>query len=348
MILAGGTGGHVFPALAVAENLRDKGAEVFWMGTKIGLEAKIVPQAGFTIDWLKVTGLRGKGWVYKVKAPFMIVLACIQALSILLRRKPGVVLGMGGFVSGPGGLMAAMLRIPLVIHEQNSIPGTTNRLLARFARLVLEAFPGSFDKGVGATFTGNPLRKAIYRDHIGKSDREHPPRLLVMGGSQGAQVLNRTVPKALASLEGPFEVIHQSGPSELEATRAAYANLGIDAQVNAFIVDMAQTYLWADLVVCRAGAMTLSELAASGKPSVLVPFPHAIDDHQTHNAQYFARAEAAILIPQSEFEPGHLAESLDSLMTDNSRLDNMANAARSLARPDSTDTVADFCLNEAR
>lgn len=348
MIVAGGTGGHVFPALAVAENLRDKGAEVFWMGTKRGLEAKVVSDSGFDIDWLQVTGLRGKGWVFKLKAPFMLVLACFQAAVILLRRRPGVVLGMGGFVSGPGGLMAVMMRIPLVIHEQNRVPGTTNRLLARLAWVVLEAFPGSFGQNVKASYSGNPLRKAISAIQNPERDYGKVRRILVLGGSQGARVLNHSLPQALSLLNQPVDVIHQTGQPDLSDTQAAYRKVGIDANVKPFIDKMADAYHWADVVVCRAGAMTISELTATGKPSILVPFPYAIDDHQMRNAEYLADAGAAILIPQSEFTAEVLAGELRNLVTDPSRLERMGKAARVLARVDATDTVADICLREAR
>ena len=344
MILAGGTGGHVFPAVAVARNLRDKGAEVFWMGTTRGLEAKVVPDAGFPIDWMNVVGFRGKGLLSQLKAPFIFIRACFQAAVILWRRKPGVVLGMGGFVAAPGGLMAVVMRIPLVIHEQNRVPGTTNRLLAKISQVVLEAFPGSFSSGIEAGYSGNPLRKEI----LGYQHDEHKygevPRILVIGGSQGAQVLNQVLPQALEFFGKSAEVVHQTGVNGLKETELAYKNLGLNVQVKAFIDDMGSAYYWADIIVCRAGAMTISELQATGTPSILVPLPHAIDNHQMLNAEYLADAGGAVIIAQPDFNSEVLAENLRCLVADQSRLEKMGNAARSLARMDATDTVADICL----
>lgn len=348
MILAGGTGGHVFPALAVAENLRDKGADISWIGTKRGLEAKVVPSAGINIDWLQVTGIRGKGWADKLKAPFMLLLACCQAGVILIRRKPDVVLGMGGFVSGPSGLVASMMRIPLVIHEQNRVPGTTNRILAKFARVVLEAFPGSFSGRIDAGYCGNPLRKEITASQNSHQNRGKTPRILVLGGSLGARVLNQTLAQALSELGQAVEVIHQTGQAGLAETKIAYKKAGVNAEVIPFIDDMADAYNWVDLVICRSGAMTISELAATGKPSILVPFPYAIDDHQMRNAEYLSKSGAAVLIPQSEFNAGILAKELRRLVNDPAQMTSMGKAARTLARLDATDTVADICLQEAR
>jgi len=349
MILAGGTGGHVFPALAVADDLLERGHELFWMGTKKGLEATLVPAHGIPIDWLSVTGLRGKSGMARLKAPFMLLLAGGQAVRILMRRKPDVVLGMGGFVAGPGGLMAWLLRIPLVIHEQNRIPGTTNRLLARRARKVLEAFPNSFEASVGAVWTGNPLRRVIAEMPPGGRHRKNSDavNLLVLGGSQGAQILNQTVPKAVAKLRGArIDVHHQSGSAMQTETDGLYRSLQVNARVEAFIEDMASAYQWADMVVCRAGAMTVSELCAAGLASILVPFPYAIDDHQTHNGRYLADAGAAILLPQAELNPESLGLKLEQLLDDKWR-QTMSNAARSLARLDAARIVADICLEQA-
>lgn len=348
MILAGGTGGHVFPALAVAQNLREKGAQVFWMGTKRGLESSVVPNAGLHVDWLKVSGLRGKGWMHRITAPFMLAIACIQAAMILFRRKPCVVLGMGGFVSGPGGLMSILMRIPLVIHEQNRVPGTTNRLLAKFAQIVLEAFPESFEDHISASFTGNPLRKEICAQRPIEKNTSSIAHLLVIGGSQGARILNRVVPNAMALIEQPVEIIHQCGKLELAQTQQTYLALGVEAQVKSFIEDMAAMYRWADIVVCRSGAMTVSELAACGKPSILVPFPHAIDDHQMRNAEYLANAGAAVLMPQTQLDPARLAKEIIRLIADRSNLESMARAAKMLAKPDAADRVADICLKASK
>ncbi|MEW6038365.1 MAG: undecaprenyldiphospho-muramoylpentapeptide beta-N-acetylglucosaminyltransferase [Pseudomonadota bacterium] len=347
VILAGGTGGHVFPALAVADELRRAGCEVSWMGTRTGLEARVVPAAGYPIDWLSVSGVRGKGLASKVKAPAMLGLACLQALRILRRRRPDAVLGMGGFVAGPGGLMARVLGIPLVIHEQNRIPGTTNRILSRIANRVLEAFPGAFNDSVGAVCTGNPLRQNIASFQNRQLIREER-RVLVLGGSLGASALNRIVPRALAALGAEaVEIRHQTGQAMLEETQDLYRQLGLTARVDAFIEDMEEAYGWADLAVCRAGAMTVSELAAAGLPAILVPFPYAIDDHQTANGGYLAEAGAAALMPQSTLGEESLAAELRALLDQRGRLKAMSAAARNLARYDAAGHVAKVCLEEA-
>jgi UDP-N-acetylglucosamine--N-acetylmuramyl-(pentapeptide) pyrophosphoryl-undecaprenol N-acetylglucosamine transferase len=348
MILAGGTGGHVYPALAVARELISRGHQVVWMGTRAGLEARVVPSAGIPMEWLTVAGLRGKGWRSKLSAPFMLAKALLQAARILRRIRPDAVLGMGGFVSGPGGLMARLMGIPLVLHEQNRIPGTTNRWLASWAGVVLEAFPGSFLPKIGARCTGNPLRREI-------SGLKKPPaaegagplRILVLGGSLGALVLNQRVPLALAKLDRPIRVFHQTGEAMRQETAALYGQLGVEARVEAFVDDMAEAYGWADLAICRAGAMTLSELAAVGLPAILVPFPYAIDDHQTHNARYLSEAGAALLMSQTELTPERLAEAIEALCRQPGRLTAMSEAALALAKPDAARTVADICLAEA-
>lgn len=349
MIMAGGTGGHIFPALAVAEKLREDGCEVRWLGTRKGMEAKIVPAAGFPIDWLSVTGLRGKGVVHKIKAPFMVLLACMQAVQILVQRKPDIVLGMGGFVAGPGGLMAYILRLPLVIHEQNRIPGTTNRLLFRLAKVVMEAFPGSFHKHKKVKFTGNPLRNSISTmfESVKNPDTKKV-RILVLGGSQGALVLNQVVPAALRSLTDRVQVCHQTGASTVSETISSYSKASVQAEVVAFIDDMAEVYGWADLVICRAGAMTVSELAAAGLPSILVPYPHAIDDHQTWNARYLEEVGAAVIVTQAELSATVLETVVVRLIEDTSVLTEMSKAARSLARLDATQQVVAICHEEAR
>jgi UDP-N-acetylglucosamine--N-acetylmuramyl-(pentapeptide) pyrophosphoryl-undecaprenol N-acetylglucosamine transferase len=350
MILAGGTGGHVFPALAVAQALRRLGAEVFWMGTRSGIESRIVPAAGIPIDWIGVEGMRGKGWGAIWRSPIMLALAFHRALRILRVRKPDVILGMGGFVAGPGGVMGRVLGIPLVIHEQNRIPGTTNRLLAQVAKKVLEAFPGSFPQATQAICTGNPVRQAI------ASLSSHPPerndgsmRILVLGGSQGAQALNQIMPPTLARL-GPrdIEVWHQTGRVLEEETRASYRRLAIPARVDAFIEDMEAAYRWADLAICRSGAMTVSELAAAGLPAILVPYPYAIDDHQTANARFLVDAGAARMILQSELTADSLAVEIEHFFAERHVLQEMGRRAESLARRDAADRVAAICLNEAK
>lgn len=351
MILAGGTGGHVYPALAVARELLADGHEVLWMGTRTGLEARVVPAAGIPVEWLSVSGIRGKGWRGKLAAPFMLARACLQALAILRRAKPDVVLGMGGFVSGPGGLLARALGIPLVLHEQNRVPGTTNRWLARWANVVLEAFPNSFPAKTGARCVGNPLRREIAAS--GKlrvaSDESAAassptPRILVVGGSLGAKALNENVPEALSRIGIPIQVRHQTGPAMREETENRYARSGIDARVEAFVENMAEAYAWADLAICRAGAMTVSELSAAGLPAILIPFPYAIDDHQTQNARYLADAGAAVLLPQTELTPERLAAEIQAVFADPERPRAMAEHAMALAKPEATRTVADICL----
>jgi UDP-N-acetylglucosamine--N-acetylmuramyl-(pentapeptide) pyrophosphoryl-undecaprenol N-acetylglucosamine transferase len=349
LIMAGGTGGHVFPALAVADELRRAGQPVLWLGTHEGLEAKVVPAAGLPIAWIKVRGLRGKGVLRLLTAPFMLAAALLQAGGVLLRARPRAVLGMGGFVTGPGGFMAWLLRRPLLIHEQNSIAGLTNRLLAPLATRVMEAFPGSLPARTRPLHTGNPVRTAITevappRERL--ATRTGRLRLLVLGGSLGAQALNETVPQALAQLPAGDrpEVRHQAGVRHVDAARDAYRQAQVEARVDAFVDDMAEAYAWADLVVCRAGALTIAELTAVGVAAILVPYPHAVDDHQTGNARYLVAADAALLIPQTELTPHRLAAVLDEFIRMRGRLVQMAEAARGLARPDAARVVARECL----
>ena len=350
-VMAGGTGGHVYPALAVARKLREADAEVRWLGSRRGMEARIVPAAGFPVDWIRIGGVRGKGpWTW-LSAPLRIVWACGQAAGALLKYRPHVVLGMGGFVAGPGGVMAWLLRIPLVIHEQNSVAGLTNRILARFARAVLEAFPGSFGTSVAAVHTGNPVREDILA--VSSSERDRPRdgrlRLLVVGGSLGARILNETVPAALARLAEADRprVLHQAGKTTLDLARRAYRDHRVDAQVVEFIEDMAMALARADLVICRAGALTVSELAAVGVAGVLVPFPHAVDDHQTGNARYLAEAGAAVLLPQLELTAQRLAALVQELMTHPETLRRMAARAREKAMPGATEAVVAHCRRAA-
>lgn len=353
LIMAGGTGGHVFPALAVAERLRERKIPVVWMGTRSGLEARLVPQAGIPIEWIGVAGLRGSGLRRRLSAPFMVTKALLQAAHILRRCQPRLVLGMGGFASGPGGLMACCLGIPLVVHEQNARVGMTNRWLSRFANQVLEAFPNSFPTKRRARVVGNPVRDSIARlpepaqRFAGRSGR---PRLLVVGGSQGALALNQLVPQALARLpavERPA-VWHQAGGQLLAAAAAAYQEAGVEARLIPFIEDMAEAYGWADLVLCRAGALTVAELAAAGVGAVLVPFPYAVDDHQTANARFLAQGGAALIVPQAGLTAARLAELLGKLLGDREHLLALATAARRLAQTDAAERVATLCLEQAR
>jgi UDP-N-acetylglucosamine--N-acetylmuramyl-(pentapeptide) pyrophosphoryl-undecaprenol N-acetylglucosamine transferase len=345
VIMAGGTGGHVFPALAVALWLRENAWHVSWLGTHKGLESKVVPEHGIDIDWVSVAGVRGKGLLSKLASVFKLIKACGQAFVILRRRKPNVVLGMGGFVAGPGGLMAKLLGIPLVIHEQNRIPGTTNKLLAKIANRVLEAFPNSFKKSVNAQCTGNPLRKQFQILPMAKAKEEHQSlRLLIIGGSQGAQVLNEVIPDALASIEN-IEIKHQTGVAMQEQVANRYQELGVKAEATAFIQDMVSAYQWADIIICRAGAMTISEVAAMGLPAILIPLPNAIDDHQMANARFLSDSAAGLILPQKELNANNLIELIGKAKR---QLDVMAKAARQCARMDATKTVASICIREAK
>lgn len=348
VIMAGGTGGHVFPALAVAEEMRARGWQVSWLGTQAGLEARVVPAQHIDMDWLSVSGLRGKGLLAKFKALLNLFVACIQARRILKSRQPSVVLGMGGFVAGPGGLMAKWLGIPLVVHEQNRVPGTTNRWLVKLAATkALEAFPNSFAPSEKAVCTGNPLR-AAFQQLPGKiewtTDANRPLRIFVLGGSQGAKVLNEQVPEALAGFSN-LAIKHQTGSAMQAEVIERYQQLGMNAEVLAFIEDMPAVYHWADLIICRAGAMTVSEVAACGLPAIFVPLPHAIDDHQSANARYLADAGAALLLPQPELNAENLRKAIEKTMTS---LTSMSQAAKSLAKLNATQTVADICLQEAK
>jgi UDP-N-acetylglucosamine--N-acetylmuramyl-(pentapeptide) pyrophosphoryl-undecaprenol N-acetylglucosamine transferase len=352
-IMAGGTGGHVFPALAVAEILRARGAEVFWIGTRTGIESRLVPERGFAIEWLSVGGIRGKGLRTLITAPTRVLGALREAAAILSRRAPSAVLGMGGFVSGPGGLMARVQRRPLLIQEQNSIPGMTNQWLSRVADRVFEAFPNSFPESRRAIATGNPVRAeiaALPAPRMRFERRQPPARLLILGGSLGAKALNETVPQALALLPETARplVRHQAGASTLELARAAYADAAIEAEVVPFIADMAAAYAWADLVVCRSGALTVSEIAAAGLPAIFVPYPHAVDDHQVGNAQWLSKAGAAELLLQREMTAEALAEHLDGLLGDPAKRLRMADAARAKALPDAAERIADACMELAR
>jgi len=347
LIMAGGTGGHVFPALAVAQELLDRGQALAWLGTRRGIEARLVPQIGIALHFLRIQGVRGRGWLGLLKAPFLVIGAVFQAVRLMRQHRPGLVLGFGGFASGPGALAARLLRIPLVIHEQNSIPGTTNRYLAPWAQRVLTAFPCDLPR---AEQVGNPVRRVLAElppPEQRLAGREGQPlRLLVLGGSLGAQALNESLPLALAQLpeaQRP-QVRHQTGQAHAPATEALYRNQGVEARVEPFIEDMAEAYAWADWVVCRAGALTVSELMAVGLAALLIPFPHAIDDHQTHNAQVLVDAGAAQLLPQSELNPQTLVARIHQSFNDRNALLRMARSGRALARPDAAAAVAEICM----
>jgi UDP-N-acetylglucosamine--N-acetylmuramyl-(pentapeptide) pyrophosphoryl-undecaprenol N-acetylglucosamine transferase len=349
MIMAGGTGGHVFPALAIAGELRAS-REVVWLGTRQGIEARLVPAAGYPVEWIEVEGLRGKGVGRWLGAPVRLLRAVAQARAALRRRRPGVVLGLGGFVSGPGGIAAWLAGTPLVIHEQNAVAGLTNRWLSRFASRIAEGFPGSFPAGLGALYVGNPVRPEIAalpppRQRF--ESRSGPLRLFVFGGSQGAASLNRLVPAAIALLPESRrpQVLHQTGQRDRDATEAAYRAAGVRADVRAFVEDMATAYAEADLVVSRAGALTVAELAAAGVGAILVPFPSAVDDHQTRNAEWLGRVSAVQVVSETGLTAPELANRLATLLGNGrSRLLSMAEAARAQAKPDAARRMAELCL----
>ncbi|HMM55560.1 MAG TPA: undecaprenyldiphospho-muramoylpentapeptide beta-N-acetylglucosaminyltransferase [Candidatus Desulfobacillus sp.] len=348
MVMAGGTGGHVYPGLAVAEYLNARGWRIVWMGNPDGMEARLVPGRGYEMAWVRVKALRGKGLLRALLLPAQLLRAFWQALRQLARFKPNVVLGMGGYVSFPGGMMAALSGRPLVVHEQNSVAGLANRVLAGVAERVLTGFPGVLKRGA---WCGNPVRAEIAalpppaRRYAARSG---PLQLLVVGGSLGAQALNETVPRALALLaedERP-RVTHQSGTRQIDALRAAYAAAGVAAELLPFIDDMAARYAAADLVICRAGALTVAELAAAGVASVLVPYPHAVDDHQSGNARFLVEAGAARLLPQPQLTAEGLAALLRGLTREG--LAEMAEKARALARPEAARAVAEACMEVAK
>jgi UDP-N-acetylglucosamine--N-acetylmuramyl-(pentapeptide) pyrophosphoryl-undecaprenol N-acetylglucosamine transferase len=349
LIMAGGTGGHIFPGLAVAEALRARGIGVAWLGASGGMETRLVPTAGIELHTLAIGGVRGKSLLTRALSPFRMLRAVAAAWGLFGRIKPRAVIGFGGFAAGPGGIAAILRRRPLLVHEQNRIAGFTNRVLARFARRVLGGFPDALP---GIEWVGNPVRAQIAElpsPHQRLAGRTGRSRLLVLGGSLGAGALNETVPAALALLPTAVrpEVRHQCGRNHEAITAQNYARADVDVQIEPFIADMAAAYDWADLVVCRAGALTLAELAATGVASVLVPYPHAVDDHQTRNAEFMVERGAAKLLPQSRLDAVSLSQTLLPLLGDRARLLVMAEAARSAARPDAADAVARICLEVA-
>ena len=352
LVMAGGTGGHVYPALAVAHALQAHSQDVVWLGTHRGLESKVVPAAGIDIEWISVKGLRRKGVTALLIAPFQLAWALLQSLGVILRRRPVAVLGMGGFVSGPGGLAAWLTRRPLVIHEQNAAAGLTNRLLARLARVVLQAFPGSFNSRVVAETVGNPVREdiaAVAAPAERYASRQGPLRLLVLGGSQGALALNETVPAALSLLadsERPV-VRHQCGSGTLQIAQQAYEKHSVDVELVPFIEDMAAAYAWADLVVCRAGALTVAELCAVGLPALFVPYPAAVDDHQTANARPMADAGAAVIIDESMLSADVLAGQLREWLSSRQELQRRADKAHGLDKPKALMRITELCLEQA-
>ncbi len=347
MIMAGGTGGHIYPGLAVADALKAQGWNVVWLGAPNSMEAELVPKHGYEVAWVNFSGVRGKGLLRLLTLPFTLLRALGQSAAAIFRHRPDVVLGMGGYITMPGGLMAALLRRPLVIHEQNSIAGLSNKVLAKISTRVLSGFPGVLK---GTQWCGNPVRAdiaALPEPQVRLSGRSGKLNVLVVGGSLGAKALNEALPQALAMLgeqERP-NVLHQTGNKNLDSVQQLYAQAGVSADIRPFLDDMAQQYAWADVVICRAGALTIAELAAAGVASVLIPFPFAVDDHQTYNARFLSETGAAVLLPQTELDAEQLAQLLRGL--DRERLLAMAQAARGLAKPDATRQVAQVCISLA-
>jgi UDP-N-acetylglucosamine--N-acetylmuramyl-(pentapeptide) pyrophosphoryl-undecaprenol N-acetylglucosamine transferase len=347
LVMAGGTGGHVFPGLAVADYLRQQGIEVHWLGTMAGLEARLVPEANIPFHTIAITGLRGKGKLALLKAPFKVIRAIKQAKQIINKINPDIVIGMGGFVSGPGGVASWLSGCPLVIHEQNAIAGLTNKLLARIAKRVLEGFPGAFKPQAKVVAVGNPVRADIEQlppPEMRLAQHQQPFRLLVIGGSLGAQALNEIVPRAVVELRGEvsIDILHQTGDKHFEAAKKDYESMGIEATLYPFIKNMAQAYSWADVVVCRAGALTVAELCAVGLGAVFVPYPYAVDDHQTANAHFMVDHAAALCIQQADLTANSLAELLKQIAGAPGVSLTMAEAAHQLRKTNVAKKIFDI------
>jgi len=352
MIFAGGTGGHVFPALAVAKQIELQSVPIVWVGTKRGIEAKVVPNAGYKIEWISVSGLRGKNFVTYILAPFKLALASVQVTYLLIKHRPCAVLGMGGFVAGPGGVVAALLRKPLIIHEQNAIAGLTNRLLAPFAKRILTGFPSTFVRK-NVEVLGNPVRTEISnlkREFAVAEPDSRPLRILIIGGSLGAHALNEIVPRALAQVVESLtpqrcpEVWHQSGENKLSYTVNQYNTQGVNARVDAFIDDMQQAYAWADLVICRAGAITVAELSVAGLGAIFIPYPYAVDDHQTANAKALVNAGGASMLAEKDLTAEKLAGLLQELLKNQGKLKTYSQASSTFAKPNAAKDVAKICV----
>ncbi|MBV9192342.1 MAG: undecaprenyldiphospho-muramoylpentapeptide beta-N-acetylglucosaminyltransferase [Betaproteobacteria bacterium] len=346
LIMAGGTGGHIFPGLAVAEQARAAGWQVVWMGARGGMEERLVPRHGYGTAWIRAKAARGKGLVQKLLLPANLLFSFWESARHIRRIRPDVVLGLGGYVAFPGGMMASLLGKPLALHEQNAIAGLANKVLAGISDKVMVAFPEALKK---AEWTGNPVRSDIASIPLPEErfrGRQGPLRILVVGGSLGAQALNEAVPRALALLSDRPTVVHQAGEKHIDTLRTNYAAAGVQGELVAFIDDMARRYAEADLVICRAGAVTIAELSAGGMASVLVPFPFAVDDHQTANARFLAERGAAVLLPQTELTAERLAELIRKM--DRAMLLQMARNARGLGKPEAAKVVAQRCMELAR
>jgi UDP-N-acetylglucosamine--N-acetylmuramyl-(pentapeptide) pyrophosphoryl-undecaprenol N-acetylglucosamine transferase len=344
LVMAGGTGGHVFPGLAVADKLKQEGWQISWLGTAERMEAQLVPEHGYEIDFINVVGIRRNGIKRLLAAPFQITKSIFQARKVLRERHVDLVLGMGGFASGPGGIAAWTMGIPVILHEQNAAAGMTNRLLAYFSKKVLMGFSGAFS-GEKAVLVGNPIRKALLAlPEKSISDVSLPLKVLVVGGSLGAQVLNKIVPEAALNLEASqLSILHQTGKGNSASVLTAYAQTAMEHKVQDFISDMANAYDWADVIICRAGALTVAEVAAVGLPAIFVPLPHAVDDHQTKNAQSLVNANAAMLIAQKDLNTNKLSESLRTLSQNRQLLIDMSKNCKSVAMTDATERVATVC-----
>ncbi len=347
MIMAGGTGGHVIPALAVAKELISSGVEVSWVGTRQGLEAKLVTEANITFDCIDIKGIRNSGIARKITMPLMMLKAMAQTLFLIMKRRPKAVLGMGGFVAGPGGLVAAALRLPIILHEQNSVAGMTNRWLSKYSRIVLTGFPTA-DGFENYQWIGNPVREEIYNiptPGVRLANRKGPLRILVIGGSQGARVFNEQLPILFAENDVPdLDVWHQSGRNGRTGIGEAYLQAGIGCQVNEFIDDMPQAYEWCDVIICRSGAMTVSEVCCAGVVALFVPYPSAVNDHQAENARYLVEQDAGFMVREEEFIKGQWLEILRSFYANRKSLIPMAKAARKLGKPDAARQVANICM----
>ncbi len=348
MIIAGGTGGHIFPALAVADELKKEGHTVFWLGARAGLETKLVPSI-YPLSLISVKGVRNNGLRAKLLAPWQIFRAIIKAYTVIKSKKPDVVLAMGGYVALPGGLAAWLARVPLVIHEQNAKAGLTNRFLLRFSRVRLQAFSHAFSSSIRAKTVGNPVRQSLLEQPLPESrlsQRAPPLRVLIVGGSQGARALNQCVVSLWLKYPNLQEISvwHQTGEKDYVVTKSAYETLPIEAKVEAFIDEIATAYAWADVIICRAGAMTVSELAAVGAASILIPYPHAVDQHQHYNARYLSDQGAAILLDQKHLSPVALMKLLQKFINDKQCLLKMAQSAKNLAYSHAAQSVAKACL----
>ncbi len=346
LFMAGGTGGHIFPALAVAEELRERGASIHWLGTALGMENTLVPKHGIDLHSISIKGFRGKGLLKKISMPFLLLKAVLQAISIIWQLKPNVIIGFGGYVAAPGGIAAFLLRKPLVIHEQNSVAGSTNKLLAKFANKRLEAFSGAL---TNAVLVGNPVRKAVCelfdKALTSTEDKKTVLNILIMGGSLGAEAINKAVPQAIAKLPTTLaiDVWHQTGKGKLEQVAESYKELKFDARIDEFIDDVTQAYQWADVIICRAGALTVSEVAIAGLPAIFIPYPYAIDNHQVVNAQWLVDNNAANMIEQCDLTADTLAKSLEGLLIDKQKIQNYSQSLKELAMPHATKNVADIC-----